>query len=287
MKSDLKGTALEKAVEAIEGIIVKAFPGYNEKNFRIERRKVLIIAGVRHEFDIWVEVDLGNGYRSIFVFECKNRTKKADKNDIMILSGKASAVSAQAAYFVAKGYTRDARLQAKLDPRMTLLLARDLPTAEKDDWLTTYNLEFAFINRKKVGITVGVAGTPTRDKFSLQEAVATLGGSPLDLAAYSAAWLDAVCDTHTQKLGPDLPDGQYPAILEDVRRYNPGELVIDGEPISRIRIRVELDVYRASAHILSAFEVTGRGRALLLAPFEFPGGRMEMVAVDAQDGDAG
>ena len=287
MRSNLKGTSLEKAVEAIERVIVEAVPGYNKKNFRIERRKVVTVGGVKHEFDIWVEVDLGNGYRSVFIFECRNRSEKADKNDIIILSGKAAAVCAQSAFFVARAYTRDARSQAATDPRITLLLARDLPTKDLDDWLTTYNLEFEAINRKSVSITMVVASTAKREKssISLQGVVATLGGNPLDLAAYNAAWLDAVCDGHTQKLGPDLPDGCYPAVLEDVRIYKPGEFVIDNECILKAKIRVELDVYRSSPHILSAFEVAGRGRALLLAPFTFPGGRMEMVSVDAQKGD--
>lgn len=288
MRADLKGTALEKAVEGIEGIILRAFPGYDEKTFRIARRKIVTVSGVKHEFDIWVEIDLGKGYRSLFVFECRNRVEKVDKNDIIILSVKAQAVSAQSAFFVARGYTKDAEAQAATDPRMKLLLARDLPSDEIDEWLHTYNPEFVGINRKNISINMEATSSARSGTFSIpvQNAQATLGGCPIDLAAYQAAWLEVVCDAHTQKLGPGLPDGIYPAALEDTRTYQPGEFVIGTECIRKATVRLEIDVHVASPHIVSAFEVGGRGRALIPAPFEFLGGQIHWMLVGASD-DAG
>ncbi len=67
-----KGDALELAVQPIESSILKASPSYQEKTFTIEGQKIVTVADVRHEVDIWVSVDLGEGYTALFIFECKN-----------------------------------------------------------------------------------------------------------------------------------------------------------------------------------------------------------------------
>ena len=72
MNSNEKGDALEAAVHAIEGAILRACPGYSEKTFRIERKKLITVGGVRHEVDVWVTIELPGCYESIFIFECKN-----------------------------------------------------------------------------------------------------------------------------------------------------------------------------------------------------------------------
>ena len=56
-----KGAALEVAVHAIESAILNARPGFNEKTFHIESNKIISVSGVRHEIDIWVSVELGEG----------------------------------------------------------------------------------------------------------------------------------------------------------------------------------------------------------------------------------
>jgi hypothetical protein len=66
-----KGTSLELAVHAIEAAILRSSPSYQEKTFGIEMKKIVTVAGVRHEVDIWVSVDLGRGYEAFFIFECK------------------------------------------------------------------------------------------------------------------------------------------------------------------------------------------------------------------------
>ena len=124
--SKQKGDALEAAVGAIESCIISAFPSYSENTFKIEGNKVLRIKGVRHEIDVYVTVELGNGYSSLFIFECKNKASKVDKNDIVIFSEKIAACGAQKGYFVAKTYTSDAVAQAALDKRMQLLSAIEL-----------------------------------------------------------------------------------------------------------------------------------------------------------------
>jgi hypothetical protein len=58
-----KGTSLELAVQAIETMILRESPSYSEKTFTIDTKKIVTVAGVRHEIDIWVSVDLGAARR--------------------------------------------------------------------------------------------------------------------------------------------------------------------------------------------------------------------------------
>jgi len=67
-----KGNELETAVKAIEHAILQSAPGLEKDSFLIESKKIVVIEGVRHEIDVWVEIDHGKGYKSIFIFECKN-----------------------------------------------------------------------------------------------------------------------------------------------------------------------------------------------------------------------
>jgi hypothetical protein len=67
-----KGNKLEKAVEEIEKFIFKLNPSLAKSNFKIERKKIVVIDGVKHEIDLYVEIDSGGDYVSIFIFECKN-----------------------------------------------------------------------------------------------------------------------------------------------------------------------------------------------------------------------
>jgi hypothetical protein len=90
-----KGNALEIAVRAIESAILKSFPAYTDKTFRIESKTIVVDEGVRHEIDIWVAVDLGKAYAAIFIFECKNTQEKVNKNDIIIFAEKIRTVAAQ------------------------------------------------------------------------------------------------------------------------------------------------------------------------------------------------
>src|SRR5258708_6316200 len=90
-----KGDALELAVQAIESSILKASPSYQEKTFTIEGQKIVTVADVRHEVDIWVSVDLGEGYTALFIFECKNWEESVGKNEIIVFAEKIRALQAQ------------------------------------------------------------------------------------------------------------------------------------------------------------------------------------------------
>jgi len=116
-----KGSALEGAVLTIESAILRASPAYSDKAFKIKARHIATVDDVRHEVDIWVKVDLGPGYSSVFLFECKNWSNKVEKNEVIIFSEKVRVLGAQRGFFVAREYTKDARAQAALDTRVELM----------------------------------------------------------------------------------------------------------------------------------------------------------------------
>jgi hypothetical protein len=64
-------------------------------SFLIESKKIINVEGVHHEVDIFVTIDLGNDYKSIFIFECKNWQDTVRKNDVIVFTEKISAANAR------------------------------------------------------------------------------------------------------------------------------------------------------------------------------------------------
>lgn len=123
----LKGSRLEQAVLLIEKSILEVNPALKEAKIHIQPNKIIISEGVMHEIDVFVEVDLGSGYNSIFIFECKNWKESIGKNHLIIFSEKIKAFQAQTGFFIAKRFGRFAQAQAKKDPRIKLLIVDDRP----------------------------------------------------------------------------------------------------------------------------------------------------------------
>jgi hypothetical protein len=122
MINKLKGDLLENAVELIETIILKTNQNLENTDIKIERNKILNQNGIRHEIDLYIEINRGFEYKSIFIFECKNWDHKSvGKNEIIIFSEKIDVSLAQTGFFIAKKYSRYAEEQAKKDNRIKLL----------------------------------------------------------------------------------------------------------------------------------------------------------------------
>ena len=125
-----KGDSLEEAVQILERAILQESASYADRTFQFEPKKIISVDGVRHEIDVYVSVDHGNGYTAIFIFECKNWKKKIGKSEIIEFSEKVKVAPAQKGFFVAKSFTRYARAQAKKDPRIELLCVEELDLTE-------------------------------------------------------------------------------------------------------------------------------------------------------------
>src|SRR5712692_2352969 len=115
------GDALEEAVRLIEQTILQSTT--KDATVTIEPKKVITVEGVKHEIDLFVTIDNGRGYKSIYIFECKNWIKGVGKNSIIVFSAKINVTKAQKGYFIAKRFGKHAVAQAKLDDRIELLTA--------------------------------------------------------------------------------------------------------------------------------------------------------------------
>ncbi len=266
MKSDTastKGDALEDAVRAIETAIIRSFPGYSESAFRIEGKKILIAAGVRHEIDIYVTANLGPGYESVFVFECKNWQDKVGKNEIIVFSEKVRASSAQRGFFVAKSFTADAVAQAAQDSRLELLLASELdPSAV----MVPGHFHAIGVGKTEANVEIRtVTSKPDSRGVPLDFASAAfeLDGERADLKAFVDGWVDrarhARCDRFPSA---GAAEGVHVLEFSDERSFEPGQASVNGVHVSTIRVSGTVQVEVTKAVVVSAFEVATRGRVI-------------------------
>jgi hypothetical protein len=262
-----KGSAL--AVAAIEKHILQTSPGLNEKTFRIESNKIVIVDGVRHEIDLFVTVDPAPGYASVHVFEFKNWQDAVGKDEIYQFSGKIDAVRAQHGYFVAKSFTKYARDQAELDRRITLLVA-----SEHDPCSTPAPIDLHQIcSRPRHSDTVfhvfGSTGKETKS-INLQNAEAKLLGEKIDLTQYLNKLAEATCQQSNLTFNTTrLPEERYPRDAESVIKFSRGEMIVNGIDMERVVLSVSFDVYVARPVIESHFHVESRGRVVTYAPAQF------------------
>ncbi len=270
-----KGNALENAVKAIEQAILQSSPGIEKDTFLIESKKIVIIDGVRHEIDVWVEIDHGKGYKSIFIFECKNWENSVGKNEIIIFSEKIDSVQAQKGFFVAKSFTKYSDAQAKKDKRITLLNAtkysvENIPipfdfhiiAREKDHG------NFVIIERNKNNKRKN-----KKSKIDIENATCLLNGEPINLEKYLQDWVKNCADQRTNIFPSGTKaEGNYELEASDKRMFNEGELLIDNKDIEKMELTASFTIRVARPGIVSHYEVETRGRILTLAPVRFKDG---------------
>jgi hypothetical protein len=273
-----KGKALELAVHAIESTILKASPSYSDKTFRIESRKVVVVGGVAHEIDIWVEVDLGKGYRAIFIFECKNWKDKVTKNEMIVFSEKIRAVQAQKGFFVAKSYTKDAEAQAANDDRLELLVVTELPA---ENVPVPFGFHAIGIESRHGNVRVfhrGSTGGEDEWPIDAKSATAILAGNSIDFAKYIEDWISHACDERTKTFpSQDYAEGLYDLEAKAERVFQAGELLLDGHEVARIAMDLSFKVRILRPPVVSHFDVATRGRALSLAPVSLHGAELRVT----------
>ena len=178
-----KGNALEAAVAAIESHILRTTPGLSEKTFLIENKKIINVGGVHHEIDIFVTIDLGNGYKSIFIFECKNWQGPVGKNEVIVFSEKIAAAQAQHGYLIARSFTKDACFQAERDSRVILSTE-----AEHDPLTAERPYEFHICFQELEHAEVLLHGRGSRGEPALVDIDASRAnhlGNPINLREYT------------------------------------------------------------------------------------------------------
>lgn len=271
-----KGNALEFAVRAIETTILQSSPNLRENTFTIESKKRITVGGVNHEIDVYVEVDLGKGYKAIFIFECKNWEEAVGKNEIIIFSEKIDAVQAQQGFFVAKSITRYADAQAAKDPRITLLTATE---HNADETPVPFNFHYVLLDEKNAEIEMyerGVSSSPRREPFQVDEARAVLKGADLNFDEYIREWTSEICNESMQTLpSGTLDEGDYEREARAERVFDQGELTVNDMDIACVELRVKFIARVIRPPVISHFEVATRGRSLSLAPVTLGDGQIQ------------
>lgn len=264
--SKKKGDRLEVAVRAVETMILSSAPNLNEGAFLIEAKKVLTVGGVRHEYDLFVTVDAGSGYKSIFVFECKNVADPVGKNDVIVFSEKIGAASAQRGFIVAPAFTRDAVAQAAKDPRIELVT-----TIEHLD-LDVFGLP-AFIGwdpewKTKVYLYQNgrLSNTPDQDHSPSPEVL--LCGRAINMNEYLNAWANEAAQAEFARTAPPegRPTDTYDGHVMVRREFREGELQVGHLSIGAIELDVSYRFGIARAEAESHFDIAGRGRVITMKP---------------------
>lgn len=272
-----KGNALEAAVRVIETVILKSSPALRENTFKIESKKHITVDGVRHEIDVYVEIDLGNGYKATFIFECKNWKEAVGKNEIIIFSEKIDAVQAQEGFFVAKSITKDAKAQAAKDRRITLLAVTEHNASETP---VPFDFHFVSVERNDADINFVRRGAPALQQgepFQINEARAVRRGGDLNLDQYVREWMSETCNESMLTFPSEtLGEGDYEREAEAQRVFDEGELTINDVDIAEAKLRIKFTVRVSRPPVVSHFEVATRGRSLSLAPVTLGVGTLQV-----------
>ncbi len=250
-----KGDALEYAVQQIESLILRTAPGLREGAFTIEPKKVLVLDGVRHEFDLFVTVEIASGYRAVFIFECKNQVARVGKNDVIAFAEKKRVVNAQHAYFVARAFSRDATAQAAKDG-IALLHAEALDSSaiqlEMYD-SDTSRLECLVAFPPEHAHRIEIAKLPAMQLSRL--------GTSEAFGVFRDRWQSEICHDlqHDFRASPPV-DGPAHYKVDLHQHYVDGEANVDGIPIREIVMRGYVAISQRRLVFKSAFDVKTRGR---------------------------
>jgi hypothetical protein len=256
-----KGDKLEQAVRAIELAILQQSPGYNEKTVRIEgNKRFKSSAGVPHEADIWVTVELAAGYDATFIFECKNWKRKVVKKEAADFARKVEDAKAQRGFLVAAMLTKGAEAIIKSDQRLQWLVARELSADEVPERVKRFYGVFSETTEDSYHIVQNEDGADAA--VDLKNAAFTVHGEPEDLVKYLREWASHVAKPTSEGVHP----------FEAVRQYSPHEgLTLNGLPVKEIRVSAKVRVSYIPGEIVSRFEVATRGRVVQCA-VNFPNG---------------
>ena len=260
-KAQIKGDALEKAVQLIETYILGSNPATKEAIVTIEPKKTVIVNKVKHEIDIYITIDYGKGYKGYFIFECKNWTKKVDKDEIIVFSKKVEVVNAQTGYFIAKGFTRDAEAQAEQDGRLKLLIA-----TEELDTSTPLILDFHILLNTDVDSHSNFILRPNeifKPSTLTHESFVLYNSEHLLLRTFNERIRQRLIDETMRSVPAN-------AFVEDACSYTitktlvfqPKELIIEGQQCYRLDMTVTWKTRIIRPPIVSKFDIKTRGRVI-------------------------
>lgn len=263
-----KGNKLETAVELIEKVILNNNPDLKEGKLTIEPKKILMIEGVRYEIDLYVEIDQNFGYKSIYLFECKNWEDKVKTEEITKFSDKIKVAKAQKGFFVAKSYTSSAEAKAKIDKRINLLYVDDSPIE------VLPFLKFEFINKmNKINsievVAFGVKDTSKKKKkiIDFEKDVCIYKGKEVIFRDFIMPFIESMYEERIKKENLALlSEGKYSYNHTKEFNFLKEELCFKVDSLEKdmekIRMNITFDIELKRPKVVSKIDVLTRGRVI-------------------------
>ena len=295
--SQEKGDLLEDVVESIENFLLSQNPGIQYHTLTIERKKRIVQDDVLHEIDLFVKIDMGNGYEAIYIFECKNWKNNVDKNEIIVFSEKIKATNAAKGFFIAKGFSSYAVSQAKKDTRIELAIANDnLDKFPYATLVSSFNSDV-----KHFDILLFHPGNNISIPVDLTTQSVTLNGEVIDLTHYIESLVNdfvarkygrSQIDTNLKIVeSPEnftveepLNDGEH-QFKDRVSFHFPDDvtLLLDDAKIGKIHTIIDHTVHIIPPVILWQYDVEKRGRVGYFR-YDLPNGSSYSVKMTGKEG---
>ncbi|TYQ23296.1 hypothetical protein PseudUWO311_23280 [Pseudanabaena sp. UWO311] len=256
-----KGNELEKAVELIERFIIETKPSLEKSTITFEPKKILIVDEIKHEIDLYVEIDLGHGYKSIVIFECKNWEKPVGKNEIIIFSEKIRVTQAQRGYIIAKKFGKYSIAQAKLDSRVELIRFSEIP------FVPSALLNFHFIVPEIKHIDMFFRSNNLESngllKLDHQSLSVKLDGEFLDFLPYVEEKGKSIMEERLAREPTETLDpGIYNYDAEEDLDFEEGRLIVNESIIQGLKLSIKFSNTLIRPQIVSKFDVETRGRVI-------------------------
>lgn len=278
-KAQIKGDALEKAVQLLEAFILGSNPATKDAMVTIEPKKIVVVNGVKHEIDIYITIDYGKGYKATFIFECKNWTKKVDKDEIIVFSKKVEVVHAQTGYFIAKSFTRDAEAQAEQDGRLKLLIA-----TEELDTSTRLIVDFHILLNTDVNSYSNFILRPFKSGILTNESFVSYNNEHLLLGTFNERIRQRLIDETMRSVPPtNFVDDACSYKITKTVLFQPHELFIEGQECYRLDMTVTWKTRIIRPPIVSKFDIKTRGRVITYDSGEIPSvGNIQMSFIEIE-----
>jgi hypothetical protein len=234
--------------------------------FVIEPNRTVTENGVRHEIDVFVEVAMANGYKAVFIFECKNRQVAVSKNDVIVFSEKIRAVSAATGFFVAKRFGNPARAQAEQDQRITLL---EVTETSHPNIQVLPHFHYQFRKDVKSAVRLIRRGAPEDAPVNPLDAQKTcqVYGKEIILGEFAQRLVTQAMESRERDWNTTFLHGSYERTAELTERFDSGQLIVDDVDIGCIEIQTAYTAIVSQPRIVSYFDVKTRGRAVTI---DFP-----------------
>ena len=278
-----KGKDLEDAVRLIQGIIFEGNPALARARIEMKPRHIVFVKGVKHEIDLYVEIDLGDGYRLIYIFGCKNWSKKVGKREIIELSEQIKATGAQRGISIATDYTRYAKAQAELDNRLELRCVTTEGVSLQSLTDKNFHLTKIIDSGSKLGAKYlrkgSVEYNPIKNKRAFGFRVYKENGEIVTLGKILTDICHRAADEKFKSIRTDLwESGYHNDCLTAYYKFPPGGLTfVDSDVVfTRLKISWSYRVFISKPTIQSIFEFEETRRVAKLR-FEMPEGIKPLI----------